>query len=91
MPRRAARTNATGDLVTMQEQDRSRWDHEMVAAGFAGLATARATGHSAWCGGLLNAALLERRIKELPGRAVTSQQTDCIGCSATGGLLSPQW
>jgi len=41
--RRAARTDAAGELVPMEEQDRSRWDHRLVAAGLASLATARAT------------------------------------------------
>ncbi|MGI8768510.1 MAG: RNA polymerase sigma factor [Propionibacteriaceae bacterium] len=42
--RRAARTDGTGDLVSMHEQDRSRWDPAMIAAGLEDLATARATG-----------------------------------------------
>jgi RNA polymerase sigma-70 factor, ECF subfamily len=41
--RRAARTNALGDLVPMDEQDRSQWDRGMVAAGLTSLASARAT------------------------------------------------
>ena len=42
--RRAARIDAAGDLVPMEEQDRLRWDPSMVAAGLACLATARGTG-----------------------------------------------
>jgi len=42
--RRAARTDGAGDLVPMHEQDRSRWDPAMIAAGLEDLATARATG-----------------------------------------------
>ncbi len=42
--RRAARTDVLGDLVPMAEQDRSRWDRVMAAAGLASLAAARATG-----------------------------------------------
>jgi RNA polymerase sigma-70 factor (ECF subfamily) len=41
--RRAARTDVVGELVSMEEQDRNRWDRTMVAAGLASLATARAT------------------------------------------------
>ena len=41
--RRAARADATGDLVPMEEQDRSRWDHAMIGAGLSALATADAT------------------------------------------------
>ncbi len=33
--RRAARTDAAGDLVTLDDQDRSRWDHEMIDEGLA--------------------------------------------------------
>lgn len=43
--RRAARTDAAGDLVPMEEQDRSQWDHSMIAAGVAVLEQARASGH----------------------------------------------
>jgi RNA polymerase sigma-70 factor (ECF subfamily) len=39
--RREARVDADGDLVPMEEQDRSRWDRPMVAAGMAALAAAR--------------------------------------------------
>ena len=31
--RRPARTDATGDVVLLADQDRSRWDHEMAAEG----------------------------------------------------------
>ena len=44
--RRAARTDATGDLVPMEEQDRTRWDRAMIDAGLAALRTARATGRT---------------------------------------------
>ena len=33
--RRDARTDATGDLVVLEEQDRARWDHEMIDEGLA--------------------------------------------------------
>ena len=33
--RRAARTNAAGDLVLLDEQDRSLWKHELIAEGSA--------------------------------------------------------
>jgi RNA polymerase sigma-70 factor (ECF subfamily) len=41
--RRAARTDPAGELVSMEEQDRSRWDQSMVAAGLASLRAARAS------------------------------------------------
>ena len=33
--RRAARTDASGDLVLLDEQDRARWDHALIAEGVA--------------------------------------------------------
>ncbi|HEV8501197.1 MAG TPA: RNA polymerase sigma factor [Casimicrobiaceae bacterium] len=33
--RRAARTSPTGDLVLLEDQDRSRWDHDQIAEGSA--------------------------------------------------------
>ena len=33
--RRAARTSAAGELVLLDEQDRARWDHELIAEGSA--------------------------------------------------------
>ncbi|HZR84268.1 MAG TPA: RNA polymerase sigma factor [Candidatus Binatia bacterium] len=33
--RRAARTTPDGDLVLLEEQDRTRWDHEQIAEGLA--------------------------------------------------------
>jgi len=41
--RRAARTDSAGELVSMEDQDRSRWDQTMVAAGLASLRAARAS------------------------------------------------
>jgi RNA polymerase sigma-70 factor, ECF subfamily len=41
--RRAARADAFGDLVPMEEQDRGRWDHAMIATGLSVLAAAGAT------------------------------------------------
>lgn len=38
--RRASRTNDDGELVTLEHQDRSRWDQGLVAAGQAALAQA---------------------------------------------------
>jgi RNA polymerase sigma-70 factor (ECF subfamily) len=42
--RRGARIGDDGELVTMEEQDRSRWDRSLIADGMASLATARALG-----------------------------------------------
>ncbi|QTE28157.1 RNA polymerase sigma factor [Pengzhenrongella sicca] len=38
--RRGARTDASGDLVTLDEQDRTEWDAAQIAAGLAALAAA---------------------------------------------------
>jgi RNA polymerase sigma-70 factor (ECF subfamily) len=42
--RRAARVDADGELVTMEEQDRSRWDTAQIASGLDSLILARALG-----------------------------------------------
>ncbi|MBB5787124.1 DUF6596 domain-containing protein [Jiangella mangrovi] len=42
--RRAARTDTSGDLVTLEDQDRGRWDRDAIEAGLTALAAARATG-----------------------------------------------
>ncbi len=40
--RRHARTDAAGDLVTLEDQDRSRWDQAQIEAGLYSLAVSRA-------------------------------------------------
>jgi RNA polymerase sigma-70 factor, ECF subfamily len=42
--RRAARTDEAGELVPLEEQDRSRWDDEMIAEGVAALDAALSRG-----------------------------------------------
>jgi RNA polymerase sigma-70 factor (ECF subfamily) len=42
--RHEARVDAAGDLVLLEEQDRSRWDHEMIDEGVRVLETAIGTG-----------------------------------------------
>lgn len=41
--RREARIDAAGDIVLLRDQDRSRWDHDMIARGFVALRRARKT------------------------------------------------
>ncbi len=41
--RRDARVDSAGELVTLEEQDRGRWDRVRIAAGLESLAAARAT------------------------------------------------
>lgn len=45
--RRATRTDSGGDLLPMDEQDRSRWDSALIADGVASLAAARVSGRPA--------------------------------------------
>ena len=45
--RRAARLDADGELVPLPEQDRTRWDAEMIARGRIELAAARDSGPTA--------------------------------------------
>jgi RNA polymerase sigma-70 factor, ECF subfamily len=42
--RRAARTDDRGELLTMEEQDRGRWNRELIDAGLDSLGAARSTG-----------------------------------------------
>ena len=42
--RREARVDSAGELLTLEEQDRARWDRVGIAAGLESLAAARATG-----------------------------------------------
>ena len=42
--RRATRTDAHGDLVLLEDQDRTRWDHDAIRAGLAALDAAVALG-----------------------------------------------
>jgi len=42
--RRAARTDANGDIVTLEDQDRSRWDRAAIAAGLDALGRASRLG-----------------------------------------------
>lgn len=44
--RRAARVNDRGELVTLEEQDRSRWDHKEIAEGIRLVETALALGQA---------------------------------------------
>jgi RNA polymerase sigma-70 factor (ECF subfamily) len=41
--RRAARANAVGDLITLEEQDRSLWNRELIAEGVARVEAALAS------------------------------------------------
>jgi RNA polymerase sigma factor (sigma-70 family) len=64
--RRAARTGADGSLLTLDRQDRSRWDHAAIAEGLALLASAQGSGPYA----------LQARIAGCHATARSSDATD---------------
>jgi RNA polymerase sigma-70 factor, ECF subfamily len=68
--RHAARTDHDGNLVPMEEQDRSLWDHTMIAAGLSALDTARAIG------GQPGTYRLQAEIAALHAAAPTAAATD---------------
>src|SRR5262249_47225132 len=79
--RRDARTDPSGDLVLLEEQDRTRWDHDMIDEGLA----------------LLAAAVRERRagpyvlqaaIAALHARAPRAEDTDWPQIAALYGRLA---
>jgi RNA polymerase sigma factor (sigma-70 family) len=67
--RRAARTNADGDLIPLAEQDRSRWDRELIAEG-AALITA------AMAGSPLGPYQLQAAIAATHAEAARAEDTD---------------
>jgi RNA polymerase sigma-70 factor, ECF subfamily len=64
--RRAARRDADGDLVPLDRQDRSRWDHAAVAEGVAIIAGIDESGPYAW----------QARIAACHATARTPEETD---------------
>ncbi|MBM9465378.1 sigma-70 family RNA polymerase sigma factor [Aeromicrobium sp. YIM 150415] len=67
--RRAARTTADGELIPLAEQDRSRWDHAMIAEG---TELARA----AWASDGTGPYRLQAAIAALHASARTAEETD---------------
>ncbi|MFD0685249.1 RNA polymerase sigma factor [Actinomadura fibrosa] len=67
--RREARTTASGDLVPLDEQDRARWDRELIAEGTALVKTALA-------GPELGPYQLQAAIAATHADAVTAKETD---------------
>jgi predicted RNA polymerase sigma factor len=66
----AARTQPTGEPITLLEQDRARWDHAAIARGLSALARAEALG------GALGPYALQAGIAACHARAATAAQTD---------------
>jgi RNA polymerase sigma-70 factor (ECF subfamily) len=67
--RKLARVDADGGLVTLEEQDRSRWDHAAIAEGAALVETALR-------GGPPSAYAVQAAIAALHGRAPRAEDTD---------------
>jgi RNA polymerase sigma-70 factor (ECF subfamily) len=76
--RRAARTDAAGDLVLLEDQDRSRWDHEAIDEGLA-LLDRGARGPGAY--------RLQAEIAACHGRAPRPEDTDWPHIASLYGRL----
>jgi len=79
--RRPARVTASGDLVPLAEQDRSRWDHTLVAEGTALLDSTLASGRPA------GTYRLQAAIAAVHDRAPTAEATDWPQVLALYGML----
>ena len=79
--RRPARVTASGDLVTLAEQDRSRWDHALVAEGTALLDSTIGAGRGP------GEYQLQAAIAAVHDRAATAAETDWPQVLALYGLL----
>jgi len=78
--RRPARLDADGELVSLERQDRGRWDAEQIAAGDAALATAlRLRPHGAYT--------VQAAIAATHARAARFEQTDWGEIAALYGRL----
>ncbi|WP_291889489.1 sigma-70 family RNA polymerase sigma factor [Cellulomonas sp.] len=78
--RRPARTDATGALVPLPDQDRSRWDHALIAEGTALLD--ESSGH-----GVVGEYRLQAAIASLHDHAAHARDTDWPQIVALYGLL----
>jgi RNA polymerase sigma factor (sigma-70 family) len=78
--RRPARTGANGELITLAEQDRSRWDRDLIAEGLGLLATA-------WSKGSAGEYLVQAQITALHDQAARYEDTDWRQIAALYGLL----
>src|SRR4051794_9722096 len=74
--RRPARVDADGELVTMEEQDRARWDTVQIASGLDSLILARAIG------GVPGYYRLQAEIAALHATALDAASTDWSGIVA---------
>ena len=74
--RRRARVDADGELVTMEEQDRSRWDTAQIASGLDSLILARSIG------AVPGYYRLQAEIAALHATALDAASTDWVGIVA---------
>ncbi|MEM9841357.1 MAG: DUF6596 domain-containing protein [Pseudomonadota bacterium] len=81
--RAPARTNAVGELITLDQQDRASWDQAAIARAFKHLAAARADE-------TVTRYHLEAGIASLHAQAVTWEATDWASMSRLYELLSEQ-
>lgn len=78
--RRSARVDASGDLVTLEEQDRSRWDRAQIAEGQALAETALRRGGAGFYA-------LQAAIAALHAQAARAEETDWPQIAALYALL----
>ncbi|WP_328478115.1 RNA polymerase sigma factor [Actinoplanes sp. NBC_00393] len=78
--RRDARTGAGGELIPLDEQDRSRWDRALIAEGTTLL-------DAAFARGTVGEYQLQAAIAALHARAPTAEQTDWPQIAALYGVL----
>jgi RNA polymerase sigma-70 factor, ECF subfamily len=86
--RKAARLDDAGDLVLLDDQDRSRWDHDQIAEGAALLQ--RALRRAALLGGS-GPYQLQAAIAALHDEATSAPDTDWHQISALYGELARRW
>ena len=67
--RRRARTDSAGDLVRLEDQDRSLWDRDMIAEG-------RTLVDQAWRSGRIGPYSVQAAIAAVHGRAAVPEKTD---------------
>ena len=78
--RRATRTDESGEIITLEEQDRSRWDHEKIAEGLALV-------DRALRGGAPGIYAVQAAIAALHAQAPSVAETDWAQIAALYGVL----
>ncbi|MEO5930044.1 MAG: RNA polymerase sigma factor [Candidatus Kapaibacterium sp.] len=79
--RRATRTDETGAIVVLEDQDRSRWDHPKIAEGLALL-------ERALRGGTPGGYAVQAAITALHSRAASVEETDWAQIAILYGMLA---